>query len=44
MYNFSINGSLVLVFGINVLANNNFMGKIQRKYQKSQKLTKFTLK
>ena len=43
IYNFLINGSSVVVFGIIILANINFMGKIQRKYQKSQKLTKFTL-
>ena len=44
IYKFLINGSSVVKFGFNVLANINFMGKIQRKYQKSQKLTKFTLK
>ena len=44
IYNFLINGSSVVVFGINVLAYINFTGKIQRKYKKSQKLTKFTLK
>ena len=43
VYNFLINGSSVVVFGIIILANINFLGKIQRKYQKSQKLTKFTL-
>ena len=44
IYNFLISGSSVVVFGIIKLANINFMGKIQRKYKKSQKLTKFTLK
>ena len=44
IYKFLINGSSVVVFDINVLAIVNFMGKIQRKYQKNKKLTKFTLK
>ena len=44
IYKFLINGSSVVVFGVNILAIINFMVKIQRKYQKSQKLTKFTLK
>ena len=30
-------------FGVNFLANINFMGKIQTKFKKNQKLTKFTL-
>ena len=34
IYNFLINGSSAVIFGVNVLANINFMGKIQRKYQK----------
>ena len=33
-----------MVFGINVLANINFMGKIQRKYKTRQKLSKSTFK
>ena len=44
IYKFLINGSSVVVLGVNVLAIINFMGKIPRKYKKSQKLTKFTLK
>ena len=44
IYKFLIYGSSVVVFGVNVLVNINFMGKIQREYQKSQKLTQFTLK
>ena len=43
IYKFLINGSSVVEFGVNLLANINFMGKIQTKYQKSKKLTKFTL-
>ena len=38
IYKFLINGSSVVVFGINVLAYINFMGKIRRKYQKSKKI------
>ena len=44
IYKFLIYGSSGVVFGAKVLAIMNFMGKIQRKYKKSQKLTKFTLK
>ena len=44
IYNFLINGSSTVVFDANELANINFMGKIQRKYQKSKKLAIFSLK
>ena len=44
IYKFLIDGSSAVMFGINGIANINFMGIIQRKYQKSQKLTKFILK
>ena len=44
IYKFLINGSSIVVFGVNLLVIMNFMEKIQRKYQKSQKLTKFTSK
>ena len=44
IYNFLINGSVVVVFGVNVLATINFMGKNTKTVSKSQKLSKFTLK
>ena len=43
IYNFVIKASLMLVFSINILADITLMGKITKKYHKSQKLTKFTL-
>ena len=43
IYNFVIKASLVLVFSVNIPANITLMGKILKKYHKSQKLTKFTL-
>ena len=43
IYNFIIKASSVVVFDINILANITLMGKIPKKYHKSQKLTKFTL-
>ena len=43
IYNFVIKASSVVVFDINILGNIILMGKIPKKYHKSQKLTKLTL-
>ena len=43
IYNFVIKESSVVVFDINIIANITLMGKIPKKYHKSQKPTKFTL-
>ena len=35
IYNFVIKASLVVVFGVNIIANTTLMGKIPQKYHKS---------